>query len=241
MCLLSLSLQLVRDIPALVPSAIILHLSQHYRSLPAFIDICFEVQHSVVATHTRIGAGSSTSSGDDGDEAKGFFLPKTVGEDPAVVKCPSWTILARSLGTHVEFLALPGGASFDSGGGNGGYYLRADLMIPEKYEVTNIAFYSDDGNSSLSPKLDEDSEIKEGRQSVGFIVKCLGSESQETRDELWLLRYDDIMFRKFDITKNAKNEAIIHGTNLDEKMGTVLSLSDEDGNESTIVPKSELL
>ena len=123
------------------------------------------------------------------------------------------------------------------------FYLRAVMAMPAGHEVTNIEFYGDDGNSSLSPTLDEESEIKEGRQSVGFLVNCDDSLSQETRTELWLFRYDDILFQKFDIKANVKNEVTILATTSDEIGSIRLILSDngECDAGSAIVPKSELV
>lgn len=222
----------------MIPSCMKAHSLFHwYRA-----DICFEVQHSLMAIHTRIGAGSITSSSSKRDDTDGFFLPRTtVEEDASIVECPFWTLIARSLGTTIEFIALPGGTSVEQDVSDG-FYLRADLMIPEDSEVTNIAFYGDDGKSSLSPNANEDSAIKEGRQSVGFVVKCQDSLSQEVSEELWVFRYDDILFRKFDFKRNLKSEVTISATEFNENECTVLAMSDEEsGDSSVIVPKSELL
>ena len=42
--------------------------------------------------------------------------------------------------TAVEFIALPGLASFQHGRSEELFYLRAELMLPEDYEVASIAF-----------------------------------------------------------------------------------------------------
>ena len=199
------------------------------------------MQHSLLSVHTRIGAGySDSSSRDTSSDARGFFLPKTNEDDSAVEECPFWTVLARSLGTAVELIAMPGCSRFEP---DARFYLRAVMAMPEGHEVTNIEFYGDDGNSSLSPTLDEESEIKEGKQSVGFLVNCDDSVAQETRTELWLFRYDDILFQKFDIKANAKNEVTILATAIDERNSIRLILSDNEDCDavSAIVPKSELV
>ena len=209
-------------------------------------DICFEVKHSLMAIHTRIGAGSnvSASGGKGGDaSSSGFFLPRTNNEeDTSIAECPFWTLLARSLGSSIEFIAIPGCTSFEQDA-NDGFYLRANLMIPEGSEVTNIAFYGDDGNSSLSPNLSDESKVKEGRQSVGLVIKYNDSMSQEVREELLLFQYDDVIFRKVESERNAKNEIIIPATDLNSEECTFLTMSDEEENDdrNAIVPKSELL
>ncbi|KAL7532675.1 hypothetical protein ACHAXR_010339 [Thalassiosira sp. AJA248-18] len=202
------------------------------------LDICFEVQHSFMAIHSRIGAGSDATSSGKGDSPSGFFVPMTRNNDPRVEECPFWMLLARSVGIAVEFIVVPGGTSFETGA-NEGFYLRANLMIPEGYEVTNIAFYGDDGISSLSPDLNDDSEIKEGRQSIGFVVKCIDSLSREGREELWVFQYDEIIFQRFDSKRNSKNEVIITANELNEVECTFISMpDDEEGDASSaIVPK----
>ena len=205
-------------------------------------DICFEVQHSNLAIHTRVGWGAVDTPHDSkGDDINGFFLPRTVNDDVSIDDFPFWTLIARSLGRTVEFIALPGRFSIESDDSEG-FYLHANLMIPEDSEVTNIAFYGDDGNSSLSPNLNEDSATKEGRQSVGFVINCTDSVSQEAREELWVFKYDDIVFRKVDFKRNLKSEVIISGTELNENKSTHVAMADVDkkGASSIIVPKSEL-
>eukprot|EP00578_Thalassiosira_sp_NH16_P002174 CAMPEP_0181138092 /NCGR_PEP_ID=MMETSP1071-20121207/34057_1 /TAXON_ID=35127 /ORGANISM="Thalassiosira sp., Strain NH16" /LENGTH=196 /DNA_ID=CAMNT_0023224895 /DNA_START=119 /DNA_END=706 /DNA_ORIENTATION=- len=156
-----------------------------------------------------------------------------------IAKVPFWTLIARSLGRTVEFIALPGRFSIESDDSEG-FYLHANLMIPEDSEVTNIAFYGDDGNSSLSPNLNEDSATKEGRQSVGFVINCTDSVSQEAREELWVFKYDDIVFRKVDFKRNLKSEVIISGY---ENKSTLVAMADvdENGASSIIVPKRRVL
>jgi hypothetical protein len=206
--------------------------------LPA-LDINFEVQHSLLSVHTRIGAGySDFSLRDTSSDARCFFHPKTSEDDPAIEECPFWTVLARSLGTAVELIAIPRCSRFEP---DTRFYLRAVMVMPEGHEVTNIEFYGDDGNSSLSPSLDEDSEIKEGRQSLGFLVKCYDSVSQETRMELWLFPYDDVLFRKFDVKTNVKNSVTILGKVVNNRESIRLILSDNEECDAgrAIVPKSE--
>jgi len=196
-----------------------------------------------MSIHTRIGAGSNAVAPSSYRAQRGEssgFLPKTSQEeegDETIAECPYWTLLARSLGPNqVELIAIPGPASF---GQENGFYLHSEVMIPEGYEVTNIAFYGDDGNSSLSPDLTE-SKVKEGRQSLGFVIKYIDTLSQEVREELWLFQYDDITFQKFKSKRNVmKNEIVIPATPPNEEECTFLTISDDEdiGDRHCINPK----
>ena len=193
-----------------------------------------------MAIHTRIGAGPDATSDKKRGDKSGFFVPRTNEKDASIEECPFWTLLARSLGTSIEFIAIHGCTSFEPDTRTE-FYLRANLMIPEGSEVTNIVFYGDDGISSLSPDLNNDSEIKEGRQSLGLIMQCVDSVSSETREELLVFRYDDMIFRKFDFKRNSDDEVIVSATELNKDECTFLVMLDDEKDDasSIIVPKSE--
>lgn len=223
------------------------------------VDITFEVQHSLMAAHTRIGAGyfdASTSHDITSSDtsSSSFFLPKTNDVDPVTLEeIHFWTVLARSIITTnvLELIVIPGCSRFKQ---DATFFLRAVILLPEGYEVLNIEFYSDDGNSSLSPpSIDENVDINEGRQSVSFLVKCTNNntdstlqQQQQQRTELWLFHYDDVQFRKYDFDKNSSmtNEVTIEATpSSDESnyMRFVISgdeMIDYD-DDNVIVPKSE--
>jgi len=199
-----------------------------------------------MSIHTRIGSGANAASSSYGaqqGETSGYFLPRTSQEeeDETIADCPYWTLLARSLGPNqVELIAIPGSTSFGQEDGDDEFYLRSEVMIPEGYEVTNIAFYGDDGNSSLSPDLNEESKVREGRQSVGFVIKYIDTLSQEVREELWLFQYDDITFQKFKSKRNImKNEFVISATAPNEQECTFLTISNDEDNDDRhcITPK----
>lgn len=206
------------------------------------VDISFEVQHSLMSIHSRIGAGSSANTGGRGDDANGFFMPKTNNEEDAsiIAECPFWMLLARSIGTTVEFIAIPGRITDWEPAANEEFYLRANLMLPESAEVTNIAFYGDNGISSLSPILNDNATVKEGRQSLGLVLALTEPVSGEVREELWVFKYDDIIFQKFSLKRNAKNEVIISAADLSKDASTdVMPSGDgEGGAGSIIIPKS---
>ena len=142
-------------------------------------------------------------------------------------------IFARSLGRGsgiVEVVATPSSSGFglDLDTDSQSFYLRAALMMPENCEVTNIAFYGDNG-SALSPSIHVDAESTEGRQSLGLIVErtMLTSEGDiAAEEELWVFPYDDISFRMFDSSNTTKNEMIISSAPLNDDCCIKLCASD---------------
>merc|ERR1712238_40674 len=189
--------------------------------------------HSAIAIHNRIGVGSGI--GEKAGLTPGIFAPRTNDKtDASIVKCPFWTLLARSLGSSVEIILVPG-TSHSELDSTAEFCLRTNLVIPEDFEVTNIVFYGDDGISSLSPNLNNDSETEEGRQSLGFVVKC----REATTSELWILRYDEFLFWRFDFKRSSDNEVTIPARELDENNCIVLAMvfDEESDASSVVVPK----
>ena len=196
-------------------------------------DICFEVQHSIVAIHTRRSAGCS-----DSDDTSGFFRPQTNDNDPSIEKCPFWLLLARVIGSKkIELIAIPGCTGFKLPE----FFLRIELILPGGCDVTSIAFYGDDGHSSLTPNLTKNAEVKEGRQAVGFVVECTSSSAHEVREELWVTPYDDLIFKKYDFNMNSKNGAFVRGTNPNEACAVPMSVDDVVRDDNAVFPKREFL
>lgn len=203
-------------------------------------DISFEAQHSLMAIHSRVGAGSAITRGKK-DDTTGFFMPKTNNDQDSsiIVECPFWMLLARSLGTTVELIAIPGRITDCEPAANDEFYLRANLMLPEIGEVTDIAFYGDNGICSLSPILNDDAKVKEGRQSLGLVVALTEPDSGEVREELWVFKYNDIIFQKFTTKRNAKNEVTISAADLNNDACISVMSSNARDNEGGVIAKSE--
>jgi len=104
-----------------------------------------------------------------------------------------WMIIVRSVQDNLmEVIAIPGNVQPK-------FYLQAVLALPDNHTVRNIQF-GDSGNSSLSPNLDIDAVTNEGRQSLGLIIErqeVLSDGSEELHEELWVFKYDEILFEKF--------------------------------------------
>eukprot|EP00984_Skeletonema_dohrnii_P013878 scaffold5807_cov114-Skeletonema_dohrnii-CCMP3373.AAC.4 len=154
----------------------------------ARLDIHFETPHSILAAHSRIGAGPRA----DKNEA---FEPKMIQPNDSSL-ARHWMIIVRSVQDNfIEVIAIPGNVQPK-------FYLQAGLALPDNHTVRNIQFYGDSGNSSLSPNLDIDAVTNEGRQSLGLIIErqeVLSDGSEELNEELWVFKYDEIFFEKFDL------------------------------------------
>ena len=190
----------------------------------SFLVITFDVQHSLIAIHTRLGAGNNDSIGN------GFFSPQ-LDKHLSSVKSPYWVIVARTIafspGENVlEIIAMPTDAlavSSDDMREVPSVCLQTHFRVDNGYQVISMAFYSDDGNSSLAPNLDIDAESKEGKQSLGLVVK------KGAKEELWKFQYDNALFveREVNITDNT----ICITSKVDVRSCPILSMiEDEDGD-----------
>ena len=159
-------------------------------------DIYFEIPHSILAAHCRIGAGPHARG------SKAFSPHTNIPDDKSFARY--WMIIVRCVQhDFLEVIAIPGDCQAK-------FYLRTGLALPGNYAVKSIEFYGDNGNSSLSPNLDIDAATNEGRQSLGLIVErkeCSVDESgNEVHDELWLFKYDEISFDRIDFETNTSKE-----------------------------------
>ena len=147
----------------------------------------------VSAIHSRFsGKHSSTSGNIDDDEENKF------------ARSAHWTIVANTCESSygdcqlVQLSAIPIGddsvceTNIGSSHCRPLYYMTTFLKIPEGCSVTDIKFYGDDGNSTLTSESSP--SYQEGRQSVGVLLKRK-SDYESMKEELWLLDYDEIEFR----------------------------------------------
>lgn len=165
-----------------------------------------------VALHTRIGRGSTAGEHDwnHGDEINhGFFRPVSVDQNQDQVNTPKqWSLVAQvdssNPGTvHVYALPLawtdPTLDDFvddeqdEDGSGpmdTGKPYWRCALVLPQGSVVQQVAFYGDDGNSSLSSSNTDEEPRHESRQALGLLV-----ERPHGQLDLWLVLYDEAPFQ----------------------------------------------
>lgn len=123
----------------------------------------------------------------------------------------------------LEIIAIPSHALDPTGEmvtGIKPFCLQAHLDVDDGYEIISMGFYSDDGNSTLSPNLDIDADSNEGRQSLGLVVK------NEVHEELWKFHYDSVLFDLCDVTMT--KQRILIDTNLNESTYPVLSTVGEE-------------
>ena len=169
---------------------------------------------TVCAIHARLG-GNQDILGADSNEAATFFRPQVAFEGGSLGCCRSWSIVARVANfqggddNSVHLFSLPLGWKADVSldeDRNGDekhccvpYYLSCRLVLPSPYRVKEIAFYGDDGNSSLSAGTDGDGGTgQEGRQAMGLLVSCPVKDDSThlTAEELWLVQYDHAIYNR---------------------------------------------
>lgn len=134
--------------------------------------------------------------------------------------CRHWSIIARTANFHgacdsVALFAIPLFQNADDDYGVEDneqlcripFYLAARLVLPSSCQVKEIAFYGDDGNSSLSAG-DDSGTGEEGRQSLGLLVShsIKDQDVDVYSEELWIIRYDDVVFQHVARSPAARNE-----------------------------------
>ena len=94
-----------------------------------------------------------------------------------------------------------------------------------------MGFYGDDGKSNLSSGLDSGTGV-ERRQALGLLLSCQDLPSPEDSIELWLLRYDDLMFQIMQTKKDSKQIFLDDGQ-IDSRCQVLAQArcSDEDEEE----------
>lgn len=211
----------------------------------------------ICAIHARMGGNLDNLSLDSVDPSQ-FFSPRLVPGEEAVGCCRSWSIISRVTSfqggdnNSIQLFALPlGWKSGDSTDEDMDdeehcripFYLSCRLVLPPLFQVKEIAFYGDDGNSSLSAGTDEGGTGNEGRQAMGLLVSCPVSEEAATltAEELWLLPYDKAVFHLVAFPSDIENVTVI---DLDERalvgdsinsIKPVQDGQDEDNDESGLV------
>ena len=186
----------------------------------------FEAPHSLIGLHTRIGAGCDDPSGD------GHFSPQVAG-DNVHLQNPYWVIVARTIAlcfgsNALEIIAIPSdmlNTANETAPENPSFCLQTRLLIDRECEVVSMAFYGDDGNSSLSPNLDIYGESKEGRQELGLIVR------NGINEELWKFHYDDVVFDICELRATHQHIRIPSNTN-EDKCPNLSEIIDDEGKSS---------
>lgn len=213
-----------------------------------------EEQPDICAIHTRIG-GIKDNVGDE-SSTNGHFSPEVaVGEMPTGY-CRSWSIVARVASfkggeeNSVHIFALPLSwrvnvsmdedmDDYDEDYCRVPFYLSCRLVLPPTYRVKDIAFYGDDGNSSLSAAAEDSGTGKEGRQAMGLLVSCPVTENDtdSTAEELWLVQYDRVPFECVLLPSVSECESPLELNEVlksDESTMSIQAL-EESGNEHSVV------
>jgi hypothetical protein len=196
---------------------------QHEFMLKIFVlEIVLPVKDSSrCAVHPRMGL--ETVSRADSGSPLGALVPKISHEDSMFSYARQWTVIAlpRLLGEQqeaVQLILLPTGEDKD-------FLLSRCLLLPRFFEVKEIAFYGDDGRSSLMSGKDAECD-KEGRQRLGLLLE------HNSEQELWLIEYDRLLF---DVTspilKDKAQTLDIGQARVDFESSVVVSRDTEDGHD----------
>ena len=212
------------------------------------------------AITTRLGSnGVDRQDVPFGEEAPdGFFAPILANGAAEKMNFRQWSVIAKpmldtiiSQCDCVQLHAIPlswTGSSLSDDvdeddqvtGVAASFFLSALLQLPPNHVVVDLAFYGNDGKSSLSSGIDSGTG-KEARQLLALLVARRAGESVSL--EVWLVPYDSVVFSQVDIqnleSSNAKaNQVSIH-VPLDayqSRMGVQAMPSSYDPEEPTALP-----
>jgi hypothetical protein len=159
----------------------------------------------ITAVHNRIGAAPHSAPNVE-NCFNPNILPTHDNEDNTQYCSRHWTIMANSCSSKMDGLhmlqisALPENKSMldfedleqDISEIENLFYLTTFIALPMDCQITNIKFYGDDGNSTLTSETSSNSE--EGNQAMGLMLRKNTGENTFV-EELWLFHYDDLDFR----------------------------------------------
>lgn len=154
---------------------------------------------SILTVHTRIGVeGIARNS----NSLEGAFKPRIAGGEARSPLCRNWVMMVRSAEQNtVDIIAVPLWKNdIDAESRGAGICLATRLRFP--HPVLEAEFYSDDGKSSLGGGVNSAS-CKEGKQELGVLLS--GSENT---DEIWIIDYSDLHFRKSNIDEAMNGMAL---------------------------------
>jgi len=184
----------------------------------------------LMATTTRVGQGGMDVDAVAFGEAKpeGFFAPSTTttntandddddDDDASSNDYRQWCVTATAQPQLLQLRAFPltwtsSSSEIDSeadtqGIASNGYWTTCLKLASDESTIREIAFYGDDGKSSLSSGVDSGTG-QERRQALGLVVSRFGGHGGEDGDssavaaarsttekvELWMVPYDDLEF-----------------------------------------------
>ena len=140
------------------------------------------VRSRLCAIHTRLGGGIDAC-----------FQPKLLSGKSR--ECRQWSVvaIAREFSNDrrgIQLIALPVEEEIV-------YYITSRMVMPANVSLQELAFYGDDGKSSLfSGEIGGSG--KEGRQGLGMLLK-----NESGNEELWVVQYDNLIFQTVEVSADA--------------------------------------
>jgi hypothetical protein len=172
-----------------------------------------------VAIHARVGRDQVFGEEEEEEEELSFFSPRIAESTQSIAHdCRQWAIVAQAGhfssfgGDAIQLFAIPlgwrdGVQEEDELGHfvptDVPFYLTTNLHLPVDCVVQDVAFYSDDGKSSLSSGTDSGTG-KEGRQKLGLLIR----QNHDKQLQLWLIDYNPLLWQAVSfesILVNAEN------------------------------------
>ena len=167
----------------------------------------------VIAVHNRIGIAPESAS--DSDDC---FNPNVI---PTGSKrsantfshyCRNWIIIANTCSSKndgrnmLQITALPDSHSYSEfddidhhvSEGRPQFYLTSFITLPNDSQVTNIKFYGNDGNCTLTSETSPSNV--EGTQSLSLLL-----QKSNGQKEIWLFQYDVLNFRRINLQSEEIN------------------------------------
>jgi hypothetical protein len=153
--------------------------------------------------------------------------------------CRQWFLIAQASKTIIQLFCLPLGWTQKDPDDNDtdrddiSYYLTAKLILPAEGYILQIAFYGDDGKSSLSSGMDSGSGM-EGKQKIGFIYQ---NSSSSSVTELWTTTYDSLLWQAVPFDSMLLNASQVDSTC--SRNIVPISLAEEYDEEEVLVAHSK--
>ena len=155
----------------------------------------------VMAMTTRLGCGGMDERRIPFGEPKpdGFFCPAAESNHHDPSKFRQWSLLALALSSTgneedtaaIRLHALPLHWTPRAGLGDS-FAWTVDLILPPFYQVVDLAFYQDDGKSSLSSGQDSGTGKEGNRQALAVLARRRSNPSPVA--ELWIVPYQQLQY-----------------------------------------------
>jgi len=182
---------------------------------------------ALVAIHKRMGAETKKRVTKKEEGHYGCFSPKVMLHEQQNIssfQSKHWVLVARVIhsenncGDIIQLTAISSGGRFNECKQSKKFHLTGGALLPKDCQVTEISFYGNDGSSTLSFSPGAGELVEEGKQMLCLLVDRVHKqdyddssgdlrihESRQISEEIWMLEYDDFVFRPLNPDCRSKN------------------------------------